>query len=267
MLRRVVTKKGAIQGMPAADPRISVFRGIPYAQPPVGALRFCAPVPAEAWEGVLDCREFGPIPMQDVPGADPEEFYSKEWHVDPNVPMGEDCLYLNVWTPAKSPEEKLPVLIWILGGGFQCGYSSEMEFDGERMARRGIIVVSMNYRVNIFGLLAHKELSAETPDGPSTNFGLLDQMAAMQWVQENIEAFGGDAGNVTIAGQSAGAGSVLNQIVSPRTEGLFHRAIMQSGGGLRARSVGPLKNKRAAEQTGEEFFRFAGISSLTEARK
>ncbi len=267
MLRETTIKNGRLRGIPAADPRITVFRGIPYAQPPINKLRFRAPVPAMPWDGVLECKEFGTIPMQDIPGGDPDEFYAKEWHVDPDISMGEDCLNLNVWTPANTQGEKLPVFVWIFGGGFQCGYSSEMEFDGERMARRGIVVVSMNYRVNIFGLLAHEELSKETPNGTNTNFGMLDQMAAMQWVKENIAAFGGDAENVTIGGQSAGAGSVLNHIASPMTEGLFHKAIMQSGGGLRTKVFVPLKNKKDAEQLGKEFFEFAGIRSLDEARK
>jgi para-nitrobenzyl esterase len=266
MLREALTENGYVRGIPAADPRITVFKGIPYAKPPVGELRFCAPLPPDSWEGIRECKDFGPIPMQDVPGGNPNEFYAKEWHVDPETPMSEDCLYLNVWTPAKHTEEKLPVLIWIFGGAFQGGYSSEMEFDGERMARRGIIVVSMNYRVNIFGLLAHEELTAENPAGPNTNFGLLDQRAAFLWVQKNIAAFGGDPANVTIGGQSAGAGCVLNHIVSPLTDGLFHKAIMQSGGGLRTKVFLPGKNKQEAQQLGEDFFRFAGIKSLAEAR-
>lgn len=265
MLREVITDKGYVRGMPAADPRITVFRGIPYAKPPIGELRFRAPEPAEPWEGVRECKDFGPIPMQDTPG-NPADFYEKEWNVDPETPMKEDCLYLNVWTPAKKAEEKLPVLVWIFGGAFQVGHSSEMEFDGERMARRGIIVVSMNYRVNIFGLLAHPQLTAESPEGPNTNFGLLDQRAAMLWVQKNIAAFGGDPENVTIGGQSAGAGSVLSHIVSPVTEGLFHRAIMQSGGGLRTKVFVSLKDKKSAEQLGDEFFQSAGIKSLADAR-
>ncbi len=267
MLREVTTKNGMVRGVPAADPRITAFRGIPYAKPPVGELRFRAPEPAEPWEGVRVCESFGPIPMQDVPGADPTEFYAKEWHVDPKVPMGEDCLYLNVWTPARSTQERMPVLVWIFGGGFQCGYSSEMEFDGERMARRGIVVVSLNYRVNIFGMYAHKDLEKENPGGPCTNFGLLDQRMAIQWVRENIEAFGGDAQRITIGGQSAGAGSVLYQVVSPKTEGMFEGAIMQSGGGMRTWAYGRLKSLSEAQEQGEDFLRFAGLSSLEEARK
>lgn len=266
MLRETLTEYGYVRGIAAADPRITAFKGIPYAKAPVGELRFRAPLPPDSWEGVRECKDFGPIPMQDVPGGDPNDFYAKEWHVDPDIPMSEDCLYLNVWTPAKRPDEKLPVLVWIFGGGFQCGYSSEMEFDGERMARRGIVVVTLNYRVNIFGLLAHKELSSENPNGPNTNFGLLDQIAALQWVKKNIAAFGGDPDNVTVGGQSAGAGCVLNHIVSPLTDGLFNKAIMQSGGGLRTKAFLPLKNKQEAEQLGEEFFKFAGIKSLAEAR-
>lgn len=267
MLREVLTDKGHIRGIAASDPRITAFRGIPYAKPPVGELRFRGPVPAEPWEGVRECLEFGAIPVQDIPGEDPEEFYAKEWHVDSKILMDEDCLYLNVWTPAKSPKEKLPVLVWIVGGAFQVGYSSEMELDGERMARRGIIVVSMNYRVNIFGLLAHGELTTENPKGANTNFGLLDQRAALLWVQKNIEAFGGDCNNVTIAGQSAGAGSVLSHIISPLTDNLFHKAIMQSGGGLRTKVFVPSKSRKEAQEQGEDFFRFAEIKSIDEARK
>lgn len=266
MLREVLTENGYVRGIAAADPRITAFKGIPYAKPPVGELRFCAPLPPDSWEGIRECKEFGPIPMQDIPGENPDDFYAKEWHVDPDTPMSEDCLYLNVWTPAKHADEKLPVFVWIYGGGYQGGYSSEMEFDGERMARRGIIVVTMNYRVNIFGLLAHEELSRENPHGPSTNFSLLDQRAAILWVHRNIAAFGGDPNNVTIGGQSAGAGCVLNHITSPLTEGLFHKAIMQSGGGLRTKVYLPIKSKQEAEQLGQEFFRFAGIKSLAHAR-
>lgn len=266
MLRETLTEYGYVRGIAAADPRITAFKGIPYAKPPVGELRFRPPLPPDPWEGIRECKEFGPIPMQDVPGGNPNDFYAKEWHVDPDIPMSEDCLYLNVWTPARHKDEKLPVLVWIYGGAFQSGYSSEMEFDGERMARRGIVVVTLNYRVNIFGLLAHKELSAENPDGPNTNFGLLDQRAALLWVQRNIAAFGGDPNNVTIGGQSSGAGCVLDHIVSPLTDGLFNKAIMQSGGGLRTKIFLPLQNKNEAEQLGEEFFSYAGIKSLSEAR-
>ena len=142
--------------------------------------------------------------------------------------MGEDCLYLNIWTKAKKADEKMPVLVWFFGGGLQCGYPAEMEFDGERIARRGIVVVTVNYRVGALGFLTHPQLSREQPDAPA-NFGHLDQQAGTRWVKRNIAAFGGDPDNITIGGQSAGGGSVCAQLTSPQNEGLFQRAIIQSG--------------------------------------
>ena len=169
MLRETITENGAVKGLPGTDARITVYRGIPYAAPPVGKNRWRAPQPAENWAGVRECFEFGPINMQRTPGENPDAFYSREWHVDPNVPMSEDSLYLNIWTPAKSTDEKLPVMIWIFGGGFQEGYSYEMEFDGERIASRGVILVSIGYRLNAFGFLSHPDLTREDPEHP-TNF-------------------------------------------------------------------------------------------------
>ncbi len=271
MLRVTKTEQGMVRGLPAADPRITSFKGIPFAAPPVGALRWRAPQPPACWEGIRDCYTFGPIAMQETPGGDPEAFYSKEWHVDPDTPMGEDCLYLNVWTPAKTAEERLPVLFWIFGGGLQCGYPSEMEFDGERLARRGVVVVSVNYRVNIFGFFSHPELTAAAGEEPATNFGLLDQRAGMQWVQKNIAAFGGDPDNVMIFGQSAGGGSVLSHLTSPMSKGLFHRAVVQSAGGVTVKC--PDNHFRRgyptlsqAEAWGQEFLRFLGVENLEQAR-
>ena len=214
MIKKATVEGGVVVGAPAADPRIFSFKGIPFAAPPVGDLRWRAPRPAENWEGVRNCFEFGPIAMQETPGLDPNAFYSKEWHVDPEIPMSEDCLQLNVWTPAKSADEKLPVMVWIFGGGYQCGYTAEMEFDGERIARRGVILVSVNYRVNVFGFLCHPELTAEDPEFP-TNFGHLDQRAGTLWAKNNIAAFGGDPDNVTIFGQSGGGGKVTVRTAVP----------------------------------------------------
>ena len=164
--------------------------------------------------------------MQATPGINKDNIYDFEWHVDPNVPMSEDCLHLNIWTPATSPEDRLPVFVWFFGGGLQVGYPSEMEFDGERIARRGVVVVTINYRLNVFGFLCHPEITKEAPEAPA-NFGHLDQQFAVRWVQENIAAFGGDPTNITIGGQSAGGGSVLAQLTSPQNEGLCQRAIIQ----------------------------------------
>jgi len=265
MLREVKVENGTVRGLPAADPRITVFKGIPYAAPPVGENRWRAPQPAKDWEGVLEAYHFGPIAMQDIPGKDPNAFYSKEWHVDTEIKMSEDCLNLNVWTPAKRTDEKLPVMVWIHGGGQIEGYSSEMEFDGERIARRGVILVSMNYRLNAFGFLAHPEITAEDPDYP-TNFGHLDQRFAFQWVKRNIAAFGGDPENVTIFGQSAGGCSTFVHIASPLNKGLFQKAICQSHGGLVPSILGS-KSLEEAEQAGVRFFERMGVKTLAEARE
>ncbi|MBP7401053.1 MAG: carboxylesterase family protein [Clostridia bacterium] len=268
MLRQVKVETGTLRGTPAADPRITAFRGVPFAAPPVGALRWKAPRPAEPWEGVLEALEFAPIAMQRIPGLAKDDIYTREWNVDPEIPMDEDCLYLNVWTPAKEPGEKLPVFVWYYGGGLQVGNPAEMEFNGERIARRGIVVVTVNYRVNVFGFLAHPALTAEDP-AFAANFGNLDQKAGTEWVRRNIAAFGGDPSNITIGGQSAGGGSVLTQLASPLTEGLFQKAIVQSGillGGYADRT--PLRRQALAdaEQDGEAFFRFLGVNTLEEAR-
>jgi para-nitrobenzyl esterase len=234
MLRITNTENGAVRGMAAADARITVFRGIPFAAPPVGELRWRAPQPAADWQGVRACLEFMPIAMQVVPGSNPNTgaFYAREWHVDPDVPMDEACLYLNIWTNAKTGKEKMPVMVWIYGGGLQEGYPWEMEFDGERIARRGVILVSINYRLNVFGFLTHPEIIKNSSDGFVANWGYLDQKAGIDWVRRNIANFGGDPENITIFGQSAGGGSVLAHINSPMAGGAFTRAIIQSGGGI-----------------------------------
>ena len=267
MLRKVMTENGIVKGLPAADPRITSFKGIPFAAPPVGENRWRAPQPCKNWEGELEAYQFAPISVQNTPGLG-TDIYCKEWHVDPEIAMGEDCLYLNVWTNAKSADEKLPVLIWFFGGGFQWGYPAEMEFDGERFARRGIVVVSVNYRLNVLGFLAHPELTKAQPDAP-TNFGLLDQQAGIQWVKRNIAAFGGDPDNITLSGQSAGGGSVMSQITSPTNKGLFQKAIVLSGvirnpygpGGILPTTL------EDAEANGKGFIDSLGVSSIDEARK
>ncbi len=270
MLRIVKVENGMVQGLPAADPRVTSFKGIPFAAPPIGENRWRAPQPAEDWEGVLMAYEFAPISMQAPTVIDEKNIYSREWAVDPDIEMDEDCLYLNVWTPACSADEKLPVYVWYFGGGLQVGYTSEMEFDGERLARRGIIVVTINYRLNAFGFLCHPEITAEAPEAPA-NFGNLDQQAATQWVKRNIAAFGGDPDNITIGGQSAGGGSVLTQLTSPQNEGLFNKVIVESGmiADLYPDNFFPFIkcNLQEAEQNGVRFFDFLGVKSLAEARR
>jgi para-nitrobenzyl esterase len=269
MLRRVVVENGAVEGLPAADPRITSFKGIPFAAPPVGENRWRAPQPAKNWEGVLHAYAFAPISMQHIPGEDPENIYSREWNVDTSIAMSEDSLHLNIWTPARKDNEKLPVFVWYFGGGLQEGNTAEMEFDGERIARRGIVVVTINYRLNAFGFLCHPEISAENPETPA-NFGHLDQQFGTRWVKRNIVAFGGDPNNITIGGQSAGGGSVMAQVVSPQNAGLFQKAIVDSGLTMTAYPGGFFhreKDLSEAERDGVEFFRFLGASSLAEARK
>ncbi|HKM34728.1 MAG TPA: carboxylesterase family protein [Lachnospiraceae bacterium] len=268
MIREVKTENGLVRGLPAADPRITTFKGIPFAAPPVGENRWRAPQPCENWEGVLEAYQFAPISMQDTPGMG-TDVYCKEWHVDPEIPMDEDCLYLNVWTNAKSTDEKLPVFVWYYGGGLQWGYPAEMEFDGERIARRGVIIVTVNYRINVFGFLTHPEITKEAPDAPA-NFGHLDQQAGLRWVIRNIEAFGGDPKNITIGGQSAGGGSVMTQITSPSNFGSFQKALVMSGviDTPYGPSDFPFGSSKLAdtEKMGENFFEYIGAANLKEAR-
>ena len=269
MLRIVKTTLGTVEGIPAADPRITAFKSIPFAKPPVGKLRFAPPQPAEPWEGILECYKFPPIPVQPSPKKepDPADVYSREWSVDPDIPVSENCLYLNIWTPAKKADEKLPVYFWIFGGAWQVGHTSEMEFDGERIARRGIIVVNVNYRVNLFGFTCHPELTKEYPDNPA-NIGLQDQLAGLKWVYENIEAFGGDKENITLGGQSAGAGSIAFHIQNEESRKFFKRAVLESGLVFNPiKSLFPTFSFKEAEQMGVDFFKFCGCNSLNEARK
>ncbi len=272
MLRATKTENGLVKGLTGTNARITVYKGIPYAAPPVQENRWRAPQPVRNWKGVRECYEFGPICYQRTPGRDPNAFYSKEWHVDPQVPNSEDGLYLNIWTPAVTGEEKLPVMVWIHGGGMQEGYSYEMEFDGEEFAARGVVLVTVGYRLNLFGFVAHPEITDENPEAPA-NFALLDQAAALRWVQRNIANFGGDPGNVTIFGQSGGGDAVQFQLISPQTKGLFHRAIIQSAGSRMLRFP-PQKNFLSKGDTLEEayalsvrLFELCGVKTLAEARK
>ncbi len=263
-INKVAVEGGWISGSATADDSIQVFKGIPFAAPPTGDLRWKRPAPVAAWEGVKNCNEFGPSAMQ----GSPQPFYmwSEEFLI-PKEPIDEDCLYLNVWTPAKTTNERRPVVVWIHGGGFVSGSGSVPIYDGEAMARKGVVFVSINYRVGIFGFFAHPELTKESADRASGNYGLMDQIAALQWVQRNIEAFGGDSQNVTIAGQSAGGASVIYLGASPLASGLFRKAIVQSGAGFLPRSPGGLSlTLEQAEQAGVEAGRSLEANSLAELR-
>jgi para-nitrobenzyl esterase len=272
MLRVTKTENGIVRGIPAADHRITVFKGVPFAAPPVGELRWRAPQPAADWKGVRECLEFKPIAVQGVPGTNPNTgaFYAREWHVDPDVPMDEDCLYLNIWTNSKTGKEKMPVMVWIYGGGLQEGYPWEMEFDGERIARRGVILVSINYRLNVFGFLTHPEIIKKSPDGFVANWGYLDQKAGIDWVRRNIANFGGDPKNITIFGQSAGGGSVLAHLNSPLAKGAFAKAIIQSGGGINVKAPSfnlmPFLDLGGLAKQGKDFFDYIGAKNLAQAK-
>ena len=246
---------GTIEGLYNTHTGIQTYFGIPFAQPPVGNLRWKAPQPVSNWKGVKETKKFGPRPMQTIVWGDMNSRSDG---------VSEDCLYLNVWTPAKRNTKDLPVLVYFYGGGNVAGDASEPRYDGESMAKQGIVVVTCNYRLNVFGFLAHAELSAEAPYKASGNYGMLDQLAALQWVQKNIAAFGGNPAKVTIAGESAGSIGVSYQMASPLSRRLIAGAIGESGAGINpTMSPVPLAD---AEKTGAEFVKNAGYSSIKELR-
>lgn len=231
-MRETRIETGAVRGIACGWPSITAFYGIPYAAPPVGPLRWRPPQPAAPWTGVRDCARPGcKCPQPSMGGS--ATFYGREFY-PVEEPMDEDCLYLNIWTPAQSPGEKLPVIFWVHGGAFMTGYGHSAHFDGEHFARQGVILVTINYRLNVFAWMTHPELTAESEVRSSGNYGLLDQIFALEWTRRNIAAFGGDPDNITIAGQSAGAMSIQALLTTPLTKGLVSKAIMQSGGGVTA---------------------------------
>jgi para-nitrobenzyl esterase len=261
-LRIVNTSNGPVSGTSDASGAISIYKGIPFAAPPVGDLRWKAPQPVKPWTQVKACIAFGPSPMQYKPV--PFSMWTEEFLIA-KEPISEDCLYLNVWTPAKTASEKRPVLVWIYGGGFGSGGSSAPIYDGEAMAKKGIVFVSINYRVGIFGFFSHPELTKESGHQASGNYGLMDQIAALEWVRKNISAFGGDPEKVTIAGQSAGSMSVNCLVASPRTKGLFSGAIAESGAFFtRNRGMTTLSS---AEKQGMETAVALGDGSIASLRK
>jgi para-nitrobenzyl esterase len=244
---QVQTESGLIKGFYNEKTSVTAYKGIPFAAPPVGELRWKAPQPAIPWKGVKECTAFGPSPMQPKPVSflmiGPE-------FVVPQQPLSEDCLYLNVWTAAKSAREKRPVMIWIYGGGFQTGGAAAPGYSGEALAEQGIIFVSFNYRLGIFGFLAHPELTAESDHHNSGNYALMDMIAAISWVKKNIGAFGGDPDRITIAGQSAGSASVNCLLASPPARGLFQRAIGESGSFVLENPILHINSLASAEKEG-----------------
>jgi len=248
---------GLLQG--TSEDGLRVYRGIPFAAPPVGDLRWRPPQPAAKWQGLKQADKFGPRCYQGGRGA-------------PGVETSEDCLYLNVWSPARSARDRVPVLVWIYGGGFSAGATSEPTYSGEKLAKKGVVLVSISYRVGQMGFFVHPELSAESKHHASGNYGLLDMIAGLEWVQRNIAAFGGDPHRVTIFGESAGGIAVSMLCASPLAKGLFQGAISESGG-----SFGPprpatlpgenLKRMADAERSGEVYAKGAGVSSISELRR
>lgn len=252
---RARVEKGVIEGLQDTTTGLKMYFGIPYARPPVGKLRWEPPKPAESWEGILETKDFGPRPIQiDVFG---DLVYRSD-------NMSEDCLYLNIWTPAKKDSERLPVLLYFYGGGFVAGDGSEPRYDGASLAKKGIVMVTVNYRLNIFGFFAHPELSAESPYKGSGNYGLLDQNAALKWVQKNISAFGGNPEKITIAGESAGSISVSAHMASPLSKNIITGAIGESGAAIKP-TLHPVPLKKA-EEIGLNFAKKAGYKSLAELR-
>ncbi len=268
---------GQVQGVKADDhPEVFVYRGIPYAAPPIGDLRWKEPQPVVAWKGVKICDTFGHPSYQAVhyPGG-----YTTEWGYGKEAPYSEDCLYLNVWTKAPGKaEKKLPVALWIHGGGYREGWGTEPEFDGQEWGAKDVVLVSINYRLGVFGFLCHPELSAESPHHVSGNYGILDQIEALKWIKKNIAKFGGDPNNVTIFGQSAGGGSVRTLCESPLARGLFHKAVIMSANGLsvpnpNAGAMGGMMrgfgamSMQDAEANTKKMMDWAGLTDLQKMRR
>jgi para-nitrobenzyl esterase len=253
----VKTDSGVLEGSTIPS-GVRVFKGIPYAAPPVGDLRWKPPQPAKSWTGVRKADKFSDSCMQALTRS--RNPWTKEFMVQNEA--SEDCLGLNVWTGAKAASEKRPVLVWIHGGAFYEGSGEIITYDGEELAKKGLIVVTINYRLGIFGFYTHPELTKESPNQSSGNYGLLDCVAALQWVQKNIAAFGGDPNRVTIAGQSAGAMAVHALTASPLANGLFHRAIAESGSSVTRRT----RNLSDSEKDGVKWAETKGATSLQELR-
>lgn len=247
---------GIIEGNYDTKTGLQLYFGIPFAKPPIGPLRWKAPQPLDNWNGVKQTKKFGPRPVQAIVFGDMNSRSDG---------LSEDCLYLNVWTPAKRDTKDLPVLVYFYGGGFVAGDASEPRYDGASLAQKGIVVVTANYRLNIFGFLSLPELSAESPYKASGNYGFLDQVAALQWVHKNIAAFGGNPNHVTIAGESAGSISVSELMASPLSKNLFNAAIGESGAGIKP-TLAPVPLAEA-EKTGLDFAKKAGFPTLAELRK
>lgn len=261
----VKTESGLISGTNGQDANVMVFKGIPFAAPPLADLRWKEPQPVKSWNDVRKCDTFGPCAPQKRGIVFPP--YTAEMMVPAEGAINEDCLYLNVWTAAKSTADKRPVIVFIHGGSFGGGSGSIAIYNGESMAAKGVVFVTINYRLGGFGFFAHPELTKESPHHTSGNYGILDQIAALQWVKKNITAFGGNPDNVTIAGQSAGSMSVNVLDASPLAKGLFHRMIAESGAFVVKGSFFNIETLESEEKKGAKLMKDAGIASIADLRK
>jgi len=257
-VKPVKIESGMLQGM--IENGVTVYKGVPFAEPPIGELRWHPPQPLQPWNGVRIADKFSPNQIQVMV----KEYGPWTAEYQPQGEISEDCLYLNIWTAAKSPNENHPVLVYIPGGAFTGGSGNVPVYNGENLAKKGVVVVTINYRVGVIGFFTHPELTKESQNNSSGNYGLLDQLAAIEWVKKNISVFGGDPNSITIMGQSAGAASVHYLTASPLAKGLFIRAIAMSGSNAQ---IGPIQNLKSAEQNGVKFAQAKGAASLAELRK
>jgi para-nitrobenzyl esterase len=256
---------GLLGNSSESSPGVRAFKGIPFAAPPVGALRWQPPQPVAKWDGVRDASKFGNVCIQ-PDGANRGPRGMNIAVAPGSPPQSEDCLYLNVWTGAETPAERRPVMVYFFGGAFTEGAGSIPLYDGDALARKGAVVVTMNYRLGPFGFFVHPALTAESPHQASGNYGLADMVASLRWVQSNIAAFGGDPGNVTVFGQSAGAMAIGSLVSSPETKGLFHRAIGQSGSWMGLGPSPAMQTRARAEEAGKALADAAGATTAEQLR-
>ncbi len=257
---------GQLGGSTASSDGVRVFKGIPFAAPPVGELRWKAPQPVAKWTGVRDASKFGNVCIQPAgPTTGPQARLNIAVLPD-SPPLSEDCLYLNVWTGAAATSEKRPVMVWFFGGAFTEGAGSVPLYDGDALARKGVVVVTMNYRLGPYGFFVHPALTAESPHKASGNYGLMDMLASLRWVQSNIAVFGGDPANVTVFGQSAGAMAIASLVASPESKGLFHRAISQSGAWMGLSMSAGMAKRAPAEEAGLKAATDAGVTTAAQLR-
>jgi para-nitrobenzyl esterase len=257
---------GQLGGSVESSPGIRAFKGIPFAAPPVGELRWKAPAAVAKWDGVRDASKFGNVCIQPAgPTSGPQARLNIAVLPD-SPPLSEDCLYLNVWTGAAAQNERRPVMVYFFGGAFTEGAGSVPLYDGDALARKGVVVVTMNYRLGPYGFFAHPALTAESPHKASGNYGLMDMLASLRWVKSNIAAFGGDPGNVTVFGQSAGAMAIASLVASPEAKGLFQRAISQSGAWMGLGLSPGMRTRAQAEEAGVKAAKEAGVETAAQLR-